>query len=92
MYMLNNTDYFIIAILIYVFSFYYCWRWMHKAYSKNGRWGDIEPTAVDVIFTIVPFFNSILAIMFLLLLSHKKQDLVEPTNKKSLKFFKIDEN
>lgn len=74
MYTLNNTDYWIIVFLIYVFSFFICWRWMHITYSKNGRWETLEPRNMDIFLTVTPFINTIFTLGFLFIGSPKKYE------------------
>ena len=82
---ITNTDYYIIAILVYVFSFYYCWRWIHLAYTI-GRFKILKPDYIDIILVVTPFLNLFFVLLFLTLLLVKER--VTKTNYPS-KFFKI---
>lgn len=89
MYHLTNTDYYIIAFLVYTFSFYIAWRFVHIAYSNVGRWSNIKPDSTDFGFTIIPFLNTIFALISIFH-SPKRKIYTEKSNP-YLKFFKIDE-
>lgn len=51
-----------ISILIYLLSTVLCWMYTHFAHSKNGVWYGNDTTVIDIILTLTPVINSILAI------------------------------
>lgn len=53
----------IILAAIYAISFYATFKYIQIAFSKGGVWSHISTDRTDLFFTIMPFFNT----MFLLL-------------------------
>lgn len=51
----------VIWIVVYVISAAYCYYYNKVAYSKDGVWNLIRPTWIDVMFTLVPIYNTVCA-------------------------------
>lgn len=57
----------IIAVAIYLMSFYTFYRGYKITYSKNGRWSNLKPTNVDMFLTLIPLVNTVGSIMLWLM-------------------------
>ena len=48
---------FIIVLLIYASSCVYNTHWYRLAYGEHGRWSNIDPDIMDVVFCYFPLVN-----------------------------------
>jgi len=55
----------IVISIIYLISFVGAYFFIKKAYSKNGKWFDLNPDFVDFLIVILPLSNTILGFMFI---------------------------
>jgi hypothetical protein len=51
-----------LILVFYVWPFYACYTWFHKAHSKDGKWDDLKPGLPDFLFTVIPIANIIAAL------------------------------
>jgi hypothetical protein len=68
------TTYLEIMITIYIISLLYCRYWLKIAYSKEGRWYNLNPSLVDLFIVLMPVYNTVGAIIFLFSNKYKNQD------------------
>lgn len=52
----------ILVITVYILSALHNWLWMNKAFSKGGRWERLDADAVALVFTFMPFVNTMAVI------------------------------
>jgi hypothetical protein len=52
----------LIVSIIYFWSFLTCYNDISKDYSKGGKLEHLKPYLVDVVFTVTPLLNTVLAI------------------------------
>jgi hypothetical protein len=50
------------CLIIYLVSATYSYKYFNIAYSEGGRWQHISPTFEDVVVTILPIMNTIIAL------------------------------
>ncbi len=58
--------YFILFIALYSLCFYGAYKYMQSAHLKGGRWQNLNPDIGDLYMVILPGFNFVFAIMYLL--------------------------
>lgn len=56
----------IMVVAAYVVSFYGAYAYVRKAYSKGGRWQNVDVELEDVVVVFVPILNTVLAIRHVL--------------------------
>jgi len=56
----------LIIIMIYIISVYGSYKFSQASYSKNGQWYSINPDLLDLFMTIIPIFNTVFSVMYLL--------------------------
>ncbi len=56
----------IAIIAIYSSSTIYMYNWMSLAFSKGGRWANLEPDGMSLVFTFCPVVNTVSAAVCLL--------------------------
>lgn len=78
----------IISVVVYVLSILYVRKWIRKAHSKGGKWQMLDITETDVLFTIFPVVNTILAFTMLFKSPYENKDSQENINK----FFGVKNN
>lgn len=54
----------IILIIIYLFSYYMTWRYIHIAYSKEGIWSGSVVGFGNILLTVLPVINTLVFIIF----------------------------
>lgn len=47
-----------IALIVYVFSVWKNYNWIRIAYSKDGRYSNLDTDVVDIIVTLFPIVNT----------------------------------
>lgn len=53
----------IIGIAVYLLSAFGVWKYFHLAHSKGGIWERIDTNLIYIIINILPFINTLMAIM-----------------------------
>jgi hypothetical protein len=71
----------ILAILIYLISFYGVWKFSQKFFSIGGRWEGSSPQIIDLFVTFFPIINTIVFITMIIINCENKNIL--------LKFYRI---
>ena len=50
-------------IIIQILSMIINWKYFSIAYSKNGKWEDLKVSLLDLLWVVIPIFNTIFAIV-----------------------------
>lgn len=79
----------IVYIIIYVISAIGVYFGIQKAYSKGGSFESINPSFADLIFTFVPFVNTVFFAIFFYRWAIYKIDKIFHSSDSLSKFFRI---
>jgi hypothetical protein len=73
---------------LYILSFVKVYKHMRISYSKVGQWASLEPNLLDVLFTVCPGLNSIIALDCLFTSPYDSKH-VDITQRSYRSFFRI---
>ena len=78
----------LVLLVIYVLSAIKSYKWVQIAYSKDGRWSNLDTGLRDLFFMFMPVANSLMAFMgFFCFPYEENHTIYQP--KSFNKFFKI---
>jgi len=77
----------LILIAVYIASAIILYRWVQKAFSKEGLYSIIEPDFIEILYVFFPVANTVFAIFSFFESPYKEKEYKTP--KSYNKFFRI---